>query len=249
MDCYRPARAWPGRASLCQRYDGSGVGTGCAFYPARQDWWSSSDDGHARGVECAALPCFCRLSVAIVAQVLSAGIDGPPLLLRLARCRSVRKHQHGTGHEPARDRFPGCGMCSPTAATPATNSRTRSPPWAPGPSRSSNARTPPKALCFCPAVGLSSAHLHGLADATGWPRTGKPLSPPQPHADPQNRKILLGLRNFRIGHLGRIPGEAPAFGRTNGSSEWQVAALNNPLQQGSFGGCWVACGAKSRVRN
>jgi hypothetical protein len=41
------------------------------------------------------------LCVADAAQMLSAGVDGSPLFLCLARHGIVREHQHRAGHEPA----------------------------------------------------------------------------------------------------------------------------------------------------
>jgi hypothetical protein len=44
--------------------------------------------------------------MAAIAQMLPAGFHDAALLLRLARCRSFRCNEHGTGHEPARNRGP-----------------------------------------------------------------------------------------------------------------------------------------------
>lgn len=77
---------------------------GGAVYPTGQAWRPSSDDGHARGCECLALYRGKWLRLAASAQVLSAGIDGAALFLRLAQHRFARGHEHGARDEPTRDR-------------------------------------------------------------------------------------------------------------------------------------------------
>ena len=67
-------------------------------------WRAATHDGHARGVECAALGCIERRRVADAAQMLPAGFDGAAVFLRLAQRRIVPDDQHRSGDELARNR-------------------------------------------------------------------------------------------------------------------------------------------------
>ena len=67
------------------------------------------------------------------------------------------------------------------AEGPETSSGRRSRLTEAGPSKSSNAPTPPKASSSCHAAGWLSEPSHGWAGADDRPKTGSAPSPPRPH--------------------------------------------------------------------
>ena len=85
----------------------------------------------------------------------------------------------------------GCAMCLPMAATPEASSTTRSRLTEAGPSKLSNAPTPPKASFSCHPAGRSSGPSHGSAGAGDWPRTGRKPSKAQPHGPTSPQSACL----------------------------------------------------------
>ena len=88
-----PGLSIAGKDCDIQAYDGARMGADVGVHPCGKDWRTATDDGYARGGDCAALYRVERRRVADVAQMLSAGVDGTALFPCVAEHWIVRDDQ------------------------------------------------------------------------------------------------------------------------------------------------------------